>query len=40
MNVKNIIELLHHVHVGYVADISELHTTSIFRVKVCRLGEF
>jgi hypothetical protein len=39
MNINNIIELLHHVHADYVADVSELHTTSIFRVEVCRLGE-
>jgi hypothetical protein len=40
INVNNIIEFLRHVHVGDVSDVSELHTTSIFRVYVCKLGEF
>jgi hypothetical protein len=32
--------LLHSVGVGNVADVSEMHVASIFRIKVCRLVSF
>lgn len=38
--VDSVLVLLHHVDVGDVAKISNIHADSIFRVKVCRLMSF
>lgn len=38
--VDSVLLLLHHADVGEVAQISNIHADSIFRVKVCRLMSF
>jgi hypothetical protein len=35
-----ILGLLHCMAVGNVGDVSEIYNASIFRVKVCKVGEF
>jgi hypothetical protein len=40
VNIDSVLGLLHHVNVGDVADVSEVYTTSIFRVEVCKVCEF
>jgi hypothetical protein len=37
IDVDSVLGLLHHVDVADVADIPEIHATSIFMVRVCRL---
>jgi hypothetical protein len=37
IDVKYVLKLFHRVVVGDVAEVSEVHAASIFRVDVCRL---
>jgi hypothetical protein len=39
-DVNSVLGLLHHVVVGSVVDVSEVHSASIFRVEVCRLVSY
>jgi hypothetical protein len=39
-DVNSVVGLLHHVVVGDVTDVLEVHAAPIFRVKVCRLLSF
>jgi hypothetical protein len=39
-DVDSILVLLHHEAVGNVANVSEVHASSIIRVKCCRLVSF
>jgi hypothetical protein len=37
--VNSVLQWLHHVEVGNVSDVSEIHVSSIFSVQVCRVGK-
>jgi hypothetical protein len=40
VNVYSALQCLHHVDMGSVFNILEVHTASIFKVRVCRVGHF
>jgi hypothetical protein len=39
-DVNSVLGLLHHVDIGDVASVSDVHAATIFMVKMCRLASF